>query len=85
MILHVAVIDDALNQFVVEDGAVVMRLHLAAHVAVVEMKSVEVRVDRFDGWLFLQHGRACLQCGGFSALFRTGRVHVRSCVLATAR
>src|SRR4030088_2860625 len=53
-ILDVAVIDHALNDIVVQDRAVVVALHLTLHASDVEVKAIEISIDRTDRWLTLQ-------------------------------
>jgi hypothetical protein len=48
-VLAVVVEDHALDHIFIQMSAVVMRLHLRFHVAVVEVKAVEVGVERVHG------------------------------------
>lgn len=54
----ITVEDDALDNILIQDGAVVMRFHLHIRMAVVEVETVEVSVDSLNGRLGLQCRRS---------------------------
>ncbi|MNG27695.1 hypothetical protein D3C84_1128540 [compost metagenome] len=48
-VLAIAIVDHALDYFFIEDGAIVVSLHLNLRVAVVEMESIQVGIECING------------------------------------
>jgi|UPI00054B64BA hypothetical protein len=44
-VLTIAIVDHALDNFLIEDSAVMVGLHLGFHVAVIKMEAVQVRIQ----------------------------------------
>ncbi|MNN05734.1 hypothetical protein D3C81_1185030 [compost metagenome] len=56
-IFDIAIVDHALDQLFIDDGAIMVRFHLAAQIAIIKMKTVKVGVQRGNR-------RPGLQCVG---------------------
>ena len=59
-VFDIAVEDDALNDIVIQDGAIVMGLHLMLRTSVIKVKAIHVRADGSHWGLVLQQ-----RCTGF--------------------
>jgi hypothetical protein len=75
-VLAVTVKNYALVEVFIEDGTIVMGLHLAFHVAVVEVEAVHVDIQSRKRLFALKHRRACFECACFGGLVAAGGLHI---------
>ena len=76
-ILDVAIVNDALDQLFIDDGAIVVRFHLAAQIAVIKMKTVKIGIQCRDGWPRLQCVGTRIEHARGDPGRRAGCLHVR--------
>src|SRR3569833_1367137 len=84
-VFDIAVVDHTLDDILIEDRAVVMRLHLLTDMAAVEMEAIQICVDGPNGRLALKRGRTGREDVAFGCRFipRCFDVRVSTASIAT--